>query len=90
MGAFDGISNEADLLMRDGNTGNIEYFDIASSQITGAGLLGTLGAAWQPLGFGDFSGNANETDMLMRNINNGTIEYFEHFQNEPPYPAARR
>ena len=40
LGSFAGNPNEADMLMRDSNTGNIEYFDIRGSQIVGAGPMG--------------------------------------------------
>jgi hypothetical protein len=44
LGDFAGNPNEADLIMRDSNTGNISYFDIASSQIVGAGSMGGIGS----------------------------------------------
>ena len=77
LGAFAGVSNEADLIMRDGNTGNIEYFDIQGGQFAGTGAMGMVGVNWQVLGAGDFSGNANETDMIVRDSNTGNLDYFD-------------
>src|SRR5258708_23645562 len=77
LGAFNGISNEADLIMRDMNTGNIEYIDIQGGQFAGTGSMGNIGTNWQVLGTGDFSGNANETDMIVRDSNTGNLDYFD-------------
>ena len=82
LGAFAGISNEADLIMRDSNTGNIEYFDIQGGQFAGTGAMGMVGVNWQVLGTGDFSGNANETDMIMRDSNTGNLNYFDIQHNQ--------
>ena len=82
IGAFAGNPNEADIIMRDGNTGNLEFFDIQSNQIVAAGSMGNIGTGWQALGVGDFSGNANETDMIMRDSNTGNIDYFDIQHNQ--------
>ena len=66
---FFGHANETAMVMRNGNTGQFEVYDIANNAITFAGPVGQVGLEWTIAGFGDFSGNANETDMLMRNSN---------------------
>src|SRR5258708_24533146 len=49
LGAFNGISNEADLIMRDSNTGTIEYFDIQGGLFAGTGPIGILRTNLPPL-----------------------------------------
>ena len=77
-GDFSGHTGETgDMLMRNGNTGQFEVYDVANNQITSAGPMGQVGLEWTVAGFGDFSGNANETDMLMRNSNTGAFELYD-------------
>jgi len=67
-------ADTSDMILRDGNTGAFEVYDISNNTITSAASLavtypiGTVALQWAVAGFGDFSGNADETDMLMRAI----------------------
>jgi hypothetical protein len=47
LGDFADNPNEADMLMRDSNTGNMDYFDIQHNQIVNGGVLGSIGLNWQ-------------------------------------------
>ena len=77
-GDFSGRAGETgDMLMRNGNTGAFEVYDISNNRITAASGMGQVGLEWQVVGFGDFSGNVNETDMLMRNTNTGAFELYD-------------
>jgi hypothetical protein len=77
-GDFSGnVGETRDMLMRNGQTGAFEVYDITNNQITFASGMGQVGLEWQVAGFGDFSGNANETDMLMRNTNTGAFELYD-------------
>jgi hypothetical protein len=69
------------MLMRNGNTGQFEIYDIGNNAITSAAPMGQVGLEWSVAGFGDFSGNANETDMLMRNSNSGAFELYDISNN---------
>ena len=70
------------MIMRDSNTGNLNYFDIQHNQIVGAGSMGSIGTNWQVFGLGDFSGNPGETDMIMRDSNTGNLDYFDIQHNQ--------
>jgi hypothetical protein len=41
-----GIPGESDMFLRNSNTGGLEFYDIANSQITNAGFIGTVGLDW--------------------------------------------
>jgi hypothetical protein len=81
-GNFSSNAGEADMMMRNGNTGAFEVYDISDNAIISAGSLGAVGLEWTVLGFGDFSGTANETDMLMRNSNTAALEIFDISNNQ--------
>jgi hypothetical protein len=51
-GDFSGVPGEADMIMRDSNTGTIDVFDIQHNQIVSAGPLGTIGTEWHTIGVG--------------------------------------
>ena len=78
LGGFNG-TDTADMLMRDGSTGEFWMYDVSGNNVTNANGtdMGNVGLSWQVLGFGDFSGNAGETDMLMRNSNGGALELYD-------------
>ena len=81
-GDFSGHAGETgDMLMRNGNTGQFEVYDVTNNTITSAGPMGQVGLEWQIAGFGDFSGDPNETDMLMRDTNNGKFEVYDISNN---------
>jgi hypothetical protein len=51
-GDFSGRAGEADMLMRNSNTGAFEVYDISSNAITLAGPMGVVGLEWTVAGFG--------------------------------------
>jgi len=69
-------------MMRDTNTGAVDFLDFQHNQITALGGAGGIGMEWQALGAGDFSGNTNETDLLMRDTTNGQIDVFNVQNNQ--------
>jgi hypothetical protein len=82
LGSFSGNAGESDdMLLRNGNTGQFEVYDISNNAITSAAGMGQVGMEWAVAGFGDFSGTANETDMLMRNRNTGVFELYDISNN---------
>jgi hypothetical protein len=88
-GDFSGKAGEtADMLLRNGNTGAFEIYDISNNSITNAAPMGQVGLEWQVTGFGDFSGKANETDMVMRNSNTGAFEIYDIANNQVASAAA--
>jgi hypothetical protein len=42
-----GVPGETDLLLRNGNTGGVEIYNINNDQLTGAAFIGTVGLDWQ-------------------------------------------
>ena len=69
-----------DMMLRNGNTGTFEVYDISNNTITNAAAMGQVGLEWQVSGFGDFARAPGETDMLMRNSNSGRIRSLRHQQ----------
>ena len=49
------------MILRNGNTGALQVYDIANGQITNSAALGTVGLDWQVGGFGNFSSRARMT-----------------------------
>jgi len=70
------------MLMRSGNTGAFEIYDLANNAITSAAPMGQIGLEWSVAGFGDFSTRPNESDMLMRNNNTGRFEIYDISNNQ--------
>ena len=70
-----------DMLMRNGNSGALEIYDLGGNTIQGAAALGQVGLEWQIAGYGDFSGNSGESDMLMRSSRTGALEYYDLSNN---------
>jgi hypothetical protein len=70
------------MIMRDTNTGAIEFFDIQHNQFTSVGSMGGIGVNWQVVGFGDVSGLPGEADMIMRDSNTGNFDYFDIQHNQ--------
>ena len=70
------------MMMRNGNTGTFELYDIRNNNITGAAAIGQIGLEWAVAGFGDFSTRNNEADMLMRNSNTGQFELYDIVNNK--------
>jgi hypothetical protein len=81
-GDFSSVSGEADMILRDSTTGNLDYFDIQHNQFVAAGAMGSIGTNWQVLGTGDFSGNANESDLILRDTTTGNLDYFDIQHNQ--------
>jgi hypothetical protein len=73
---------EADMLLRNSNTGGLEVYDIANNAITGAAFIGTIGLDWQFSGVGNFSGVPGESDLLLRNVNTGGLEVYDITNNQ--------
>ena len=70
---FSGIGNfsslgETDMILRDGNSGGFQVYDIKNNQITGSAFMGAVGLNWQFSGIGNFSGRGT-SDMLLRDAN---------------------
>ena len=42
------------MLLRDGNTGQFEVYDISNNAVTSAAGMGQVGMEWAVAGFGDF------------------------------------
>jgi hypothetical protein len=70
----------ADMIMRDGNTGDYEIYDVGSSAILAAGPLGQVGLEWQVCGVGGFDGS-DTSDMILRDSNNGQFEVYDISNN---------
>src|SRR6185437_10959050 len=61
----------ADLIMRDGDNGDYEIYDIGDNSILGAAELGQIGLQWQVAGVGGFNGS-DTSDMILRE-DSGTL-----------------
>src|SRR5207248_2758671 len=79
LGGFNG-GDTTDMLLRNGQTGGFEVYDI-SNDVTGAAFLGNIGLDWQVMGFGNFS-SLGETDMLLRNVKTGEFEVYDIANNQ--------
>ncbi len=69
----------ADMVMRNGNNGNYEIYDLGGNSIVAASAIGQVGLEWQVAGLGSFFG-ADTSDMLLRNSNSGTVRSLRHQQ----------
>jgi len=81
IGSFAGNPNEADLILQDSNTGNLELFDVRGSQITADGVFGALNG-WQNFGVGAFAGNPNESDIIIHNTSSGALFFLDVQHNQ--------
>ena len=70
----------AAMIMRDGNNGNYEIYDLGNNAILAAGLLGQVGTEWQVAGVGGFDGT-DTSDMILRDSNNGAFEVYDISNN---------
>jgi hypothetical protein len=66
----------ADMIMRDGNNGDYEIYDLGSNTILAAYALGQVGLAWQVAGIGAFDA-PDTSDMILRNSSNGAFEIYD-------------
>ena len=69
------------MIMRDGNNGDYEIYDIGGNAILAAGDLGQVGLEWQVAGVGGFFGT-DTSDMILRDSNNGVLEIFDISNNQ--------
>src|SRR5262249_11736363 len=81
IGNFSG-SGTSDLLVRNSNTGGLQVYDISNDQITGSGLIGTVGLDWQFSGVGNFSSVPGESDLLLRNSKTGALQVYNIDNNK--------
>src|SRR5207247_1818858 len=70
-----------DLLLRNGNTGGLEVYNINNNQLTGAAFLGTVGLDWQFAGVAPVHG-PGASDLVLRNVNNGQFEVYDIANNQ--------
>ena len=68
------------MIMRDGNNGNYEIYDLGGNTILAAGPLGQVGLEWQVAGVGAFTA-PDTSDMMMRNSNTGAFEIYDISNN---------
>ena len=66
----------ADMIMRDGNNGNYEIYDLGNNAILAAAPLGQVGTEWKVSGVGGFFGT-DTSDMILRNSNTGQFEIYD-------------
>ena len=83
---FSGIGNfsslgETDMILRDGNSGGFQVYDIKNNQITGSAFMGAVGLNWQFSGIGNFSGRGT-SDMLLRDANTGGLQAYNINSNQ--------
>ena len=71
----------ADMIMRDGNNGNYEIYDLGNNSILAAVALGQVGTEWQVAGLGGFFGT-DTSDMILRNSNTGAVRSLRHQQQQ--------
>ena len=74
------VGTTADLIMRDGNNGDYEIYDLGGNTILAAGPLGQVGTEWQVAGLGSFF-DTDTSDMLLRNSNSGAFEVYDISNN---------
>jgi hypothetical protein len=74
-------ATSADMVMRNGSTGQFEIYDVGQNAILGAATLGYVEsksqqAQWQLAGLGSFNG-ADTADMMLRNTTTGALELYD-------------
>jgi hypothetical protein len=72
---------QSDMILRNGNTGALQVYDIANNQITSSAALGTVGLDWQVGGFGNFSSRGT-SDMIMGNTVSGGLQVYDIDHNQ--------
>jgi hypothetical protein len=77
----------ADMILRQGSTGDYEIYDLGNNQILAAALLGRVGPDWQFAGLGGFS-DGDTTDMLLRDGTTGAFEVYDISNNNITAAAA--
>ena len=77
----------ADMILRQGSTGDYEIYDLANNQILAAAPLGQVGANYLFAGLGGFS-NGDTTDMLLRDGSTGAFEVYDISNNNITAAAA--
>jgi len=80
----------ADLIMRDGNSGDYEIYDLGNNAIQGAAELGQIGLQWQVAGVGGFNGSET-SDMILREDSGtlaGSFEVYDVSNNNITNSAA--
>jgi hypothetical protein len=70
----------ADMIMRDGNNGDYEIYDLGGNAILAASAMGQVGLEWQIAGLGSFFGT-DSSDMLLRDSNTGQFEVYDISNN---------
>ena len=75
------MPGETDLLLRNGNTGGFEVYNINNNQLTGAAFLGTVGLDWQFAGVAPIHG-PGASDLVLRNVNTGAFEVYDIANNQ--------
>ena len=76
-------STTADMILRDGNNGNYEIYDLGNNAILAAYGLGQVGLEWQVAGVGGFDGT-DTSDTLLREDSGtlaGTFEVYDISSN---------
>jgi hypothetical protein len=66
----------ADMIMRDGNNGASEIYDIGNNTILAAYSMGQVDPEWQVAGLAGFNGT-DTSDMLLRNSNTDAFEVLD-------------
>ena len=62
----------SDILLRNGNTGEVYTLLLQNGQVAGTGAVGVLSGAWQLAGTGFFNNDAS-SDVLLRNTATGEV-----------------
>jgi hypothetical protein len=66
----------ADMILRQGSTGEFEIYNLGNNVVLGASALGQVGTEWVFMGLGDFNGT-DSTDMILRDSNTGVFEVYD-------------
>jgi hypothetical protein len=80
-GNFGSFGN-TDMMLRDGNTGGLQVYNISNNQITGSAPIGAVGLDWQFSGVGNFSSVPGESDLLLRNSSTGVLQVYDISNNQ--------
>ena len=77
----------ADMIMRNGNNGDYEIYDLGNNAIQAADPLGQVGTEWQVAGVGAFDA-PDTSDMILHNSNTGQFEIYDISNNNLTSAAA--
>ena len=77
----------ADMIMRDGNNGDYEIYDLGGNSILAAAPLGQVGLEWKVAGVGAFDA-PDTSDMILRNSNTGQFQIYDVSNNNLTGAAA--